>query len=79
MMLGGAFTGAICMAAGVTSQAPHGGIFVFFAIGNIGMFVAAILVGMVVSAFAVVALKRWAVRRPVDTVGAPELVSQGSY
>ncbi|RAN79592.1 PTS lactose transporter subunit IIC [Bacillus sp. SRB_336] len=79
MMLGGAFTGAICMAAGVTSQAPHGGIFVFFAIGNIGMFVTAILVGMVVSAFSVVALKRWAVRKPVDTVGAPELVSQGSY
>ncbi|WP_113716513.1 PTS fructose transporter subunit IIABC [Arthrobacter dokdonensis] len=79
MMLGGAFTGAICMAAGVTSQAPHGGIFVFFAIGNIGMFITAILVGMVVSAFSVVALKRWAVRRPVDTVGAPELVSQGSY
>ncbi|NVM94982.1 PTS fructose transporter subunit IIABC [Arthrobacter wenxiniae] len=79
MMLGGAFTGAICMAAGVTSQAPHGGIFVFFAIGNIGMFITAILVGMVVSAFTVVALKRWAVRKPVETVGAPELVSQGSY
>ena len=34
-MLGGAVAGAICMAAGVTSQAPHGGIFVFFAIGNV--------------------------------------------
>ena len=35
MMFGGALTGAICMAAGVTSRAPHGGIFVFFAIGGI--------------------------------------------
>ncbi|PYI65124.1 PTS lactose transporter subunit IIC [Arthrobacter livingstonensis] len=78
MMLGGAFTGAICMAAGVTSQAPHGGIFVFFAIGNIGMFITAILVGMVVSAFTVVALKRWAVRKPVETVAAAQLVSQNS-
>ncbi|MGA7204943.1 MAG: fructose-specific PTS transporter subunit EIIC [Specibacter sp.] len=80
-MLGGAFTGAICMAAGVTSQAPHGGIFVFFAIGNIGMFILAILVGMVITAFTVVALKRWAVRKPVPAVaeaGANQLVAQGS-
>jgi PTS system fructose-specific IIC component len=80
-MLGGAFTGAICMAAGVTSQAPHGGIFVFFAIGNVGMFILAILVGMVITAFTVVALKRWAVRKPVEAVsdaGANQLVAQGS-
>ncbi|WP_427016150.1 PTS fructose transporter subunit IIABC [Pseudarthrobacter sp. P1] len=64
-MLGGAVTGAICMGAGVTSQAPHGGIFVFFAIGNIGWFIGSILVGMVVTALAVIALKRWAVRKPV--------------
>ncbi len=75
MMLGGAFTGAICMAAGVTSQAPHGGIFVFFAIGNVVMFVIAILVGMVVSAFSVLALKRWAVRKNVDAVAVPQLVT----
>jgi fructose PTS system EIIBC or EIIC component len=62
-MVGGAVTGAICMAAGVTSQAPHGGIFVFFAIGNLLMFVLAIVVGTIISALAVVALKRYAVRR----------------
>lgn len=67
-MVGGALTGALTMAAGVTSQAPHGGIFVFFAIGNLVMFVVAILAGTIVSAFAVLALKRWAVREPVDTV-----------
>jgi PTS system fructose-specific IIC component len=67
-MVGGAVTGALCMATGVTSQAPHGGIFVFFAIGNLLMFVVSIIAGTVVSALAVIALKRWAVREPADTV-----------
>ncbi|WP_247043381.1 PTS fructose transporter subunit IIABC [Arthrobacter rhizosphaerae] len=67
-MIGGALTGALTMATGVTSQAPHGGIFVFFAIGNLAMFIIAIVVGTIVSALAVLALKRWAVREPVDTV-----------
>ncbi|MDQ0827516.1 PTS system fructose-specific IIC component [Arthrobacter sp. B2I5] len=67
-MLGGALTGALTMAFNVTSQAPHGGIFVFFAIGNLLMFVVAIIAGTVVSALAVVALKRWAVKKSVDTV-----------
>ncbi|GAA1347480.1 hypothetical protein GCM10009636_00940 [Arthrobacter koreensis] len=57
-MIGGAVAGGICMAAGVTSQAPHGGIFVFFAIGNFFMFVVAILAGMVASALVLVGLKR---------------------
>ena len=64
-MVGGATAGAICMAAGVTSQAPHGGIFVFFAIGNLLWFVLAIVTGAVVGALVVIALKRWAHRRPV--------------
>ncbi|KUM38298.1 PTS fructose transporter subunit IIABC [Arthrobacter sp. EPSL27] len=67
-MLGGAVTGAISMAAGVGSKAPHGGIFVFFAIDNFLMFVVAIAAGTVVTAFAVIGLKRYAVRKPVDTV-----------
>ena len=67
-MLGGAVTGAISMAAGVGSKAPHGGIFVFFAIDSFLMFVVAIAAGTVVSAFAVIALKRWAVKKQVDTV-----------
>jgi PTS system fructose-specific IIC component len=80
-MLGGAVTGAITMAFHVTSQAPHGGIFVFFAIGNIGMFITAILAGTVAAALAVVALKRWAVRAPAAAAEAPatgQLVSQNS-
>ena len=67
-MLGGALTGALTMAFNVTSQAPHGGIFVFFAIGNLLMFVVSIIAGTVVSALAVVGLKRWAVKKTVDTV-----------
>jgi len=67
-MIGGAVTGALTMAFGVTSQAPHGGIFVFFAIGNVVMFIVSILAGMVVAALIVVALKRWAARKAVDTV-----------
>jgi PTS system fructose-specific IIC component len=67
-MLGGALTGALCMAFGVTSQAPHGGIFVFFAIGNLLMFVLSIVAGTIVSALAVVALKRWAAPKSAATV-----------
>jgi PTS system fructose-specific IIC component len=67
-MLGGAVTGAISMAAAVGSKAPHGGIFVFFAIDNFLMFVVAIAAGTVVTALSVIALKRWAVREPAATV-----------
>lgn len=67
-MLGGAVTGAITMAAGVGSKAPHGGIFVFFAIDNFLMFVVAVAAGTVVTAFAIIGLKRYAVKKPVDTV-----------
>ena len=67
-MVGGAVTGALAMAFGVTSQAPHGGIFVFFAIGNVLMFIVSILAGTVITAVIVVALKRWAARKAVDTV-----------
>ena len=63
-MLGAGVTGTMIMATGVTSQAPHGGIFVFFAIGNLPMFVLSIVVGTVISALAVVALKRYARKRP---------------
>jgi PTS system fructose-specific IIC component len=57
MMAGGAVTGALIMAFDVTLKAPHGGIFVFFAIGNLGWFLLALAVGTVVSAFAVVGAK----------------------
>jgi PTS system fructose-specific IIC component len=67
-MVGGALTGAMCMAFGVTSQAPHGGFFVFFAIGNLLMFAVSIIAGTIVSALAVVALKRWAAPKTTATV-----------
>ncbi|WP_061009393.1 PTS fructose transporter subunit IIABC [Mycolicibacterium mucogenicum] len=71
MMFGGAVTGAMVMAFDVTSKAPHGGIFVFFAIGNLIWFVVAVLVGAVCSAVAVIAAKS-AGRSlpPVDTTAA---------
>ena len=71
-MLGGAVTGALTMATGVTSQAPHGGIFVFFAMGNVVMFVVAVVVGAIVSALAVLALKRYATKKTAsaETVAA---------
>jgi PTS system fructose-specific IIC component len=59
MMFGGAITGALCMAAGVTSRAPHGGIFVFFAIGNLIWFIVAIVIGSVAGALAVIAAKQF--------------------
>ena len=40
-------------------KAPHGGIFVFFAINPILWFIVAVLVGMVVAAIAVVAAKQF--------------------
>ncbi|PRQ10560.1 PTS lactose transporter subunit IIC [Corynebacterium sp. 13CS0277] len=58
MMAGGAVTGALSMALGVGSRAPHGGLFVLFAISPWWGFLAAILAGTVVSAVAVVALKQ---------------------
>lgn len=76
MILGGAVAGAISMGMGVTSQAPHGGIFVFFAIGNLLWFVLAIVAGAVVGALTVIALKRWAHRRPAreeQAADAPEV------
>ncbi|MEH0109806.1 fructose-specific PTS transporter subunit EIIC [Tersicoccus sp. MR15.9] len=62
-MLGAAVTGAMVMGFGVTSQAPHGGIFVFFAMNNPLLFILSIVVGTAVSAAALIALKRVGNRR----------------
>lgn len=59
MMAGGAVTGAMIMAFDVTLSAPHGGIFVFFAIGNILWFIVSLAVGTIVSAFLVVSAKQF--------------------
>lgn len=59
MMAGGAVTGALTMALGVGSRAPHGGVFVLFAIDPWWGFLLAIVAGTIVSALAVIALKQF--------------------
>ncbi|RZK95669.1 MAG: PTS lactose transporter subunit IIC [Rhodococcus sp. (in: high G+C Gram-positive bacteria)] len=59
MMAGGAVTGALIMAFDVTLSAPHGGIFVFFAIGNLLWFLVALAAGVVVAALCVVGAKEF--------------------
>ena len=58
MMLGSATAGALSMATGVTLKAPHGGIFVFFAVDHVLWFLVSIIVGTVISALSVTALKQ---------------------
>ncbi|MEU0497101.1 fructose-specific PTS transporter subunit EIIC [Mycobacterium sp. NPDC006124] len=74
MMAGGAVTGALIMAFDVTLKAPHGGIFVFFAIGNLLWFLVALALGTVVAAAAVVAAKQFS-KKKVGADTAPELVA----
>ncbi len=59
IMLGSAVTGGIAMAAHVTLRAPHGGIFVLFAVGHIVWFLVALVAGVIVAATTVVALKQF--------------------
>ncbi|MDO4928514.1 MAG: fructose-specific PTS transporter subunit EIIC [Corynebacterium sp.] len=59
MMLGGATTGAITMATNTGSTAPHGGIFVLFAIDPVWGFLLGLAAGIVVATLAVIALKTW--------------------
>ena len=63
-------TGALSMAFGVTSQAPHGGVFVLFAVGNILWFLLSIAIGAVITAVAVIGLKRIGRRPSAATVEA---------
>ena len=74
MMAGGAVTGALIMAFDVTLKAPHGGIFVFFAIGNLLWFLVALAAGTVVGAVAVIAAKQFA-KPKADAEPSPELVA----
>ncbi|STD37439.1 fructose specific PTS system component [Corynebacterium striatum] len=70
MMLGGATTGALSMAMNVGSRAPHGGIFVFFAIDPAWAYFFAIAIGVVVSAAAVIALKQFWPNKTVEEAAA---------
>ncbi|MDT5068649.1 MAG: fructose system or component [Mycobacterium sp.] len=74
MMAGGAVTGALIMAFDVTLKAPHGGIFVFFAIGHLVWFLVALAAGTAVGAVAVVAAKQFATPKD-DSETPPELVT----
>ena len=62
-MVGGAVTGAMSMAMHVGSRAPHGGIFVFFAIDNVLWFVLSVLCGTLITCAGVVLLKQMAARK----------------
>jgi len=74
MMAGGAVTGALIMAFDVTLKAPHGGIFVFFAIGHLLWFVVSLAAGTLVGAVAVIAAKQFS-KAKVDADTSPELVA----
>ncbi|MGZ1491174.1 PTS fructose transporter subunit IIABC [Brevibacterium sediminis] len=56
-VVGAGVTGGMTMAFSVTSQAPHGGVFVFFAIDSFLLFLLSVVVGTIISAVLVLALK----------------------
>ena len=69
IMLGSAATGALSEAFNVGVRAPHGGIFVIFAVHNIPGYLISLAVGVVVGAVAVVIAKTvWPVNTDVATV-----------
>lgn len=72
-MVGGAVTGALSMAFAVQSLAPHGGVFVLFAINPIWGFLVSIIAGTIVTALLVVALKKWVGRKELEQAEAPEM------
>ncbi|MCB0894595.1 MAG: PTS transporter subunit EIIC, partial [Nocardioidaceae bacterium] len=57
IMLGSAVTGGLSMALDVAVRAPHGGIFVLFAVHNILGYFIALFAGVIVGAAAVIILK----------------------
>jgi PTS system fructose-specific IIC component len=67
MMLGGATTGAIVASSGIELRAPHGGVFVFFAMSNAVLFLLAVIIGAIVGGLAVTVAKSIG-RTPADAV-----------
>jgi PTS system fructose-specific IIC component len=57
IMLGSAVTGGLSMAFDVAVRAPHGGIFVLFAVTNLVGYFIALAAGVLVGAFGVIVLK----------------------
>ncbi|MFT4136655.1 fructose-specific PTS transporter subunit EIIC [Microbacterium sp.] len=64
-MAGGAVTGALCMLFNVQSRAPHGGLFVFFAIDPFWGFIVALVAGSIVTALVLIVLKKFVRKAPV--------------
>ncbi|HWJ10483.1 MAG TPA: fructose-specific PTS transporter subunit EIIC [Nocardioides sp.] len=74
IVLGSAVTGGLAEALDVSLRAPHGGIFVLFAVDGVLGFFIALVAGTVVAAASVVALKSLGRSTPVDAVPAAEPV-----
>ncbi|MFC9998928.1 fructose-specific PTS transporter subunit EIIC [Nocardia sp. NPDC127526] len=74
MMAGGAVTGGLIMASGATLSAPHGGIFVFFAVGHLLWFLLALAAGTVVGTLCVVGAKQLVESRSQTTPAVPAAV-----
>ncbi|MDX6358802.1 MAG: fructose system or component, partial [Nocardioidaceae bacterium] len=69
IMLGSAVTGALSEALNVSVRAPHGGIFVLFAVHNILGYFIALIAGVIVGAITVMAAKTiWPINTDVATV-----------
>jgi PTS system fructose-specific IIC component len=58
LMVGSGVAGALSMAFKCTLMAPHGGIFVFPVVGNVLMYLVALLVGSVVGCLLLGLLKK---------------------
>lgn len=75
IVLGSAVTGGLAEALDVSLRAPHGGIFVLFAVDGVLGFFLALVAGTVVAAAAVVALKSLGRTPAAEAEPAPELVN----
>ncbi|SFP60474.1 PTS system, fructose-specific IIC component [Butyrivibrio proteoclasticus] len=58
LMVGSGIAGALSMAFKCTLRAPHGGIFVFPVVGNVAMYLVALLIGSVAGCFMLGLLKK---------------------
>jgi PTS system fructose-specific IIC component len=72
IMVGSSVTGALSFAFGATSRAPHGGVWVVGLIGRPGLYLLAIVAGVVTSAAAVIALKSVRRTAPAQAEGVVE-------
>jgi fructose PTS system EIIBC or EIIC component len=66
LMVGSAVTGGLCMAFGTTSRAPHGGVWVIGLVGRPLAYVAALLVGVLVTTACVIVAKSIGRRAPAE-------------